>query len=199
VAILVHDGASELCGWGNNDTALFPGPRGIVEQPACDAMIWNIRQLSAGERHVCARQGGMVYSCWGTNADGQLGNGDDLAKDEPAPGRMTILHVEIVAIAAGAYHACALLKTGAVMCWGRSRAGETGIESAAPVSIPTPVPGVRARAVVIGSGAGSRHTCVALDDGRLQCWGSDSDGQLGSGATQQDALRFSAAPVTVRF
>jgi alpha-tubulin suppressor-like RCC1 family protein len=71
--------------------------------------------------------------------------------------------------------------------------------SSAPVFSPAAVAGVKARAVAIGSGAGAQHTCVVLDDGSVSCWGSDSDGQLGSGAAREEATRFSADPVPVRW
>jgi alpha-tubulin suppressor-like RCC1 family protein len=199
VAILVHDGAEQLCGWGNNDSGITPGARGILERPTCAGGLPDILQLTAGDGHACARRGGARFSCWGTNAGGQLGNGDDSLADVPLPGPPLDLPAEIDTIAAGAYHTCALLVTGAVMCWGSNEAGETGTPRSGPVFSPVAVPGVMAGAVSIGAGAGAQHTCVVLGDGRVQCWGSDSDGQLGSGATVQDAQRFSAAPVTVRF
>ena len=36
--------------------------------------------------------------------------------------------------------------------------------------------------------AGYHHTCAILDNGRATCWGSDSNGQLGNGATTGDIL-----------
>ena len=32
---------------------------------------------------------------------------------------------------------------------------------------------------VVSVSAGSTHTCAALDDATLRCWGSGSDGRLG--------------------
>jgi hypothetical protein len=198
VAILVHDGASTLCGWGNNDSGIVSAPRGIVERPACSDLVPGILQLSAGDGHVCARRGGATFSCWGSNAGGQLGNGDDQMMDVPLPGAPRSLPAEITTIAAGAYHTCALLKTGAVHCWGSNQAGETGSESSAPVFSPRVVEGLDG-VVALGAGAGSQHTCAVKGSGEVLCWGSDSDGQLGSGAREQDPARYSARPVVVRW
>jgi alpha-tubulin suppressor-like RCC1 family protein len=196
VAILVHDGSGELCGWGNNDSGLVPGERGIVERPTCAAAPTAL-QLTAGDGHACARRGGAGFSCWGSNAGGQLGNGDDSLMDVPLPGAAQTLPGEIIALAAGAYHTCALVGGGAVWCWGSNEQGECGRPSSAPVFSPAPSAVMRG-AVAIGSGAGAQHTCAVLEGGAVVCWGSDSDGQLGSGAAQ-DATRFSADPVPVRW
>ena len=199
VAILVHDGVGQLCGWGNNDSAIVPGPRGIVERPTCAAQaLPDVLQLSAGDGHACARRGGAAFSCWGSNAGGQLGNGDDTMLDVPLPGQRQTLPAELDTIAAGAYHTCALVKGGAVWCWGSNQQGECGSPSSAPVFSPAAVVGL-SRVMAIGSGAGAQHTCVVLDDGSVRCWGSDLDGQLGSGATREDDTRFSPAPAAVRW
>jgi alpha-tubulin suppressor-like RCC1 family protein len=198
VAIVVHDGVDQLCGWGNNDSGLVPGVRGIVERPTCEPQPTpRILQLTAGDGHVCARRGGTSFSCWGSNAGGQLGNGDDTMMDVPLPGTMQTLPVELQSVAAGAYHTCALGKDASVWCWGSNQQGECGRPSSSPVFSPAQLPTFRA--VGLASGAGAQHTCALLEDGDVACWGSDIDGQLGSGATREDDSRFSATPVAVRW
>jgi alpha-tubulin suppressor-like RCC1 family protein len=200
VAILVHDAAGQLCGWGNNDSAIVPGPRGVVERPTCaPASVPDILQLTAGDGHACAHRGGASFSCWGSNAGGQLGNGDDTMMDVALPGQPQSLPGPITALAAGAYHTCALLADGRVMCWGSNEQGECGQPPSAPVFSPVMVAGLPGRAIAIGSGAGAQHTCVVLEGGGVACWGSDLDGQLGSGATSEDPGRFSPTPVIVRW
>jgi len=84
-------------------------------------------------------------------------------------GAMQTLPAEVLSIAAGAYHTCALVQGGAAWCWGSNEQGECGSPSSAPVFSPAAVAGVRARAVAIGAGAGAQHTCVVLDDGSVSC------------------------------
>jgi alpha-tubulin suppressor-like RCC1 family protein len=140
-----------------------------------------------------------MFSCWGTNAGGQLGNGDDTAADQAMPGVLGSLPAPLRTIAAGAYHTCALLETGAVMCWGNNDAGACGVPSSAPLFHPVAVPALASGVIGLGAGAGAQHTCAILRDGSVECWGNDDEGQLGSGATTEDSGRSSATPLPVRW
>ena len=61
-----------------------------------------------------------------------------------------------VAISVGDEHACALLDSGAVECWGYNEDGQTD------------APGGRFSAV----SAGEDHTCALRETGAVKCWGS---------------------------
>ncbi len=198
VAVAVHDGASELCGWGNNDSGIVPGERGVIERPAC-AAVPEVLALTAGDGHLCARRGPRSFSCWGTNSGGQIGNGDDSLADVPLPGPTLSFPETLTTILAGAYHTCALLGSGAVHCWGSNEHGETGSPMSAPVFRPQPVPALTAGVTAIGSGAEAFHTCAILTAGKPVCWGFDDRGQLGSRPVQEDANRHSATPVVVAY
>src|SRR5205085_5665690 len=98
--------------------------------------------------------------------------------------------VDVVQVAAGESHTCALLNgpafpsNGNVTCWGTGDEGELGN----PGTTFDAIPG----AVVDSSGAtssrlsgvreiaaGLHHTCALMNGGTVQCWGSNSNGQLG--------------------
>jgi alpha-tubulin suppressor-like RCC1 family protein len=198
VAIVVHDGGTRLCGWGNNDSGIIPGARGINEQPACADLAPGVLQLSAGDGHICARRGGAAFSCWGSNVGGQLGIDDENVAEAPIPGTTRMLPAEITSIASGAYHVCAVLADGTVSCWGNNELGQAGLRSSAPLFAPLPLQDVTG-AVAIGSGAGASHTCLVLRDGSARCWGYDDEGQLGSGEVTQNSDRYSPAPLPVAF
>lgn len=98
-----------------------------------------------------------------------------------------------VAIAAGAFHACALRRSGRVDCWGGNLAGQVGSDSSTEVHRPTPVPGLENVAQLA---AGDLHTCVLLrDEGTTLCWGANDRGQLGDGTFVGRAM---PGPVTVQ-
>lgn len=83
-------------------------------------------------------------------------------------------------ITAGSNHACALLETGGVKCWGYNAKGQLGdgtFVSKAPVQVQGLTSGITAIA------AGSNHTCVLTTVGGVKCWGANSGGQVGDGTT----------------
>ena len=125
VAILAHDGGAQLCGWGNNDSGLAPGARGIVERPGCGSLP-DVLSLTAGDGHACARRGGDRFTCWGSNSGGQLGHGDEDALEAALPGVGGTLPGEIATIAAGAYHTCALTKRRHHLLLGQQRSRRAG-------------------------------------------------------------------------
>ena len=198
VAVVVHDGKTTLCGWGNNERGLFPGPRGLQAVPVCEEGLGEVTALSAGDGHVCAERGARRLLCWGSNSGGQLATGDERVVERPLPGQEVDLPGEVVTVASGAYHVCALLAQGQTFCWGSNERGECGVSPSAPRFSPTALAG-RHTFVGLGAGAGAQHTCGIRSDGRVACWGYDHRGQLGSGVVTENEDRFSAEPLLVRF
>ncbi len=158
----------------------------------------SVKAIAVGAGHSCAILGDGSVKCWGDNEFGQLGLGDTQNRgDEPDEMGDALPAVDLggwsaVAISAGAAHTCAILDNGSVKCWGIGDAriggsgsisgsgnrgdniGEMG-DSLPPVSL-----GVGRTAK--GIAAGQSRTCAVLDDGSVQCWGSNEDGELGVGS-----------------
>lgn len=80
--------------------------------------------VSAGAHHTCAlmEKGGVM--CWGDNNFGQVGSGSE----EPIQlGAVSVVGIaDAVGLASGWDHSCALLKGGAVVCWGDNAYGQLG-------------------------------------------------------------------------
>jgi alpha-tubulin suppressor-like RCC1 family protein len=100
----------------------------------------------------------------------------------------TIPATGAIAVAAGDYHTCALLKNGTVSCWGQNEfgqlgdptteggtAGNPGGSSALPT--PTVVAGL---AGVTQIATGAYFTCALLTDRTVSCWGDNEYGELGN-------------------
>lgn len=202
---LTHDGDRRLCGWGHNGTheLTTSDVTRVYTEPQCGELP-DVVQLSAGADHACVRHAAGTFACWGERYYGQLGIGggiDDTA-DIPPYGSQTSLAAPVVDLVAGASHTCALLADGAVTCFGLNSKGQVGpgaTTTADEVRQPAPVTGFGGRVVALGAGPAAQHTCAILADDSVQCWGSDSDGQLGDGVTSRDPARMSHGPVSVRW
>ncbi len=100
----------------------------------------NVSAIAAGRAHTCAAAGtgGQELHCWGTNDSGQLATGDKVSHAQPFATSL----LQVLSLASGADHACALQTSGALLCWGRNDKGQTGVASAgASVLAPTAVTG----------------------------------------------------------
>lgn len=112
------------------------------------------------------------------------GSSGGTARDPAAPA--------VSAVAAGSYHTCAALASGAVRCWGANSDGELG-DGAHPGDwsfVPLQVASVSSP---LGLAAGGSHSCVRVAAGAVWCWGRGAYGELGSGVL----LPRSATPVAV--
>jgi len=101
--------------------------------------------------------------------------GENLAASTPP------LLSNIKAIDIGELHTCALTNSGAVKCWGENENGQLGDGTTSDRFTPVNVVGLSSGISAISAGA--RFTCALTIEGGVKCWGNNSYGQLGDGAT----------------
>lgn len=75
-----------------------------------------VSAVTVGTHSTCALLTTGAVRCWGANFQGQLGNGT--ATNSTVPVDVTGIGRDVISVAAGGQHACALLATGEVKCWG---------------------------------------------------------------------------------
>jgi cysteine-rich repeat protein len=152
-------------------------------------------QLEAGELFTCALLDNGKVRCWGFGLSGRLGYGTlesssgnigDSAENTPADAGDVPIGGTAIQIATGLAHACALLDTGGVRCWGRGSEGQLGYGSTSDLgdaddTIPSLIGDVPIGGMVVHLAAGAFHTCAILDTGHVRCWGRGADGRLGYG------------------
>ncbi len=179
----VHRNGTVSC-WGDNNRGELGD--GVVESVALDPVsvigIDDALDADAGHWHTCALHRSGQVSCWGWNADGQLGNGGD-GVVSPTPVRVDGIS-DAVAVALGSEHSCALHATGEISCWGDNFFGELGTGTAGPNErSPTPqkVVGI-SDAVVIDTTI--EHSCAVHETGKISCWGANGNGQLGNNSLE---------------
>lgn len=114
----------------------------------------------------------------------------------PAP--LPVASTAISQIDVGNYHVCANSYAGAGYCWGKNDFGALGNGTNNNKNSPFEVnnTGVLAGKKIVGTSAGYNHTCVIDDDGRVYCWGYNSQGQLGNGASGTTNNPYPTAVVT---
>ncbi|MEM6928554.1 MAG: CARDB domain-containing protein, partial [Myxococcota bacterium] len=115
-----------VLGYGNtDDIGDNETPASVGDLPLGRPVI----AVDAGFHHTCAVLDDGAVRCWGRNQSGQLGQGhvDDLGDNETLDTVPDIvLGAAAIDVAAGVYHSCALLDTGAVRCWGDASFGQLG-------------------------------------------------------------------------
>jgi alpha-tubulin suppressor-like RCC1 family protein len=150
-----------------------PGPGGYGDSPEMRM------PLATGYRHTCAivapsADGAGSVKCWGDNLSGQLGTGDQVPSNLPKPvaGQMN----DVIAVAAGDAHTCALTKSGAVRCWGRGNEGQIATADKSDATSPKEVEQLGSGVSMIA--AGYAHSC-AIHHGVAKCWGDNRSKQVG--------------------
>lgn len=167
----IYAGTSELC--GTAATLVFCLGDEIsdsVDEEIDDEVVGRRTigtvELAVADSHACARLLTGRVRCWGSNDDGQLGDGTTDERVRP---------VDVVgvtgakSIAAEFGRTCAVSNGGKVSCWGE----DLGLK-------PQPQAGFPA-ASAIATDTGS--LCV-LASGEVWCAGDNEYGQLGNGTTK---------------
>jgi alpha-tubulin suppressor-like RCC1 family protein len=92
---------------------------------------------------------------------------------------------------AGDNHSCGIKQDGTAWCWGNDANGQlgNGTTLTGDQAVPTLVTG---GSTWKGISAGSSHSCGIKSNDSLWCWGSDTNGRLGNGATTGDQADPSA-------
>ncbi len=169
-------GGAALCWGGNEDGQIGNGSSATpVQQPTSVVDVPALSGLAAGGTQTCGLATGAAGEvwCWGGNAYGQLGLGDNIPHPRPLKSMMT----GAVELAAGFTHTCARKGDGTVWCWGSNENGQLGFAMndsyrSMPVQVKNLVD-------VVSITSGYAHTCAVKRDGSMWCWGNDSYGQLG--------------------
>ena len=145
---------------------------------------------TAAGNHTCAVLADGTIKCWGGfGLDGKLGNGTR------TDGRIPVLVSGITTgsqVSAGTFHTCALLEDKTNWCWGHNYYGQLGDGTVSGSSIPVLVLEPLSPSLPHKVSAAFQHTCLLLESGRIQCWGSGGHGKLGNGRTNN-----SQTPVSV--
>ena len=142
--------------------------------------------ITGGYLHSLALLSDGTVKAWGSNSNGQLGNGATTQSTTP----VTVSGLSnVISVTTGVYHSLALLSDGTVKAWGSNSNGQLGNGATTQSTTPVTVSGL---SNVISVAGNYYHSVALLADGTVRAWGYNAFGQLGNGTTTQ-----STTPVTV--
>jgi alpha-tubulin suppressor-like RCC1 family protein len=174
--------------WGMNSAGqLGNGTTTNSSTPVAATGVTNVIAVAAGSDLTCVLRTGGTGQCWGSNVMGQLGDGTTTTSSIA----VNVQNLSgATSITAGTNHMCVLFPNQTIKCWGYldQGAGGNGLPFSSAI---TPVTvSFLTNATAIESGW--YHNCAILPDSSMKCWGYNSYGQLGNGASNN-----SATPVVV--
>ena len=154
-------------------------------------------EVTAARREQGPSAPGALTYAYGSNDDGQLGDGT--TSDSSSPVAVSApAGVSFTALAAGGAHTLALGSDGNVYAWGFNGFGQLG--NGTTTSSDTPVVVSLPAGTYTALAAGADSSYALSSNGTLFAWGTNGSGQLGDGSTaSSDIPRAVSAPPGVTF
>jgi alpha-tubulin suppressor-like RCC1 family protein len=143
-----------------------------------------IINIAAGAFHTIAlSSSGQLYA-WGSNDQGQIGDGTNVTY-RLSPVSIATNGKVFSSVSAGAYYSMALSLSGQVYAWGNNNYGQIGdgtygTNRLSPV--PVDVSGVLNGKRISAIGCGLYHATAVSSTGSVYTWGVNDQGQIGDGS-----------------
>ncbi len=155
-----------------------------------------ITHVSLGDGHSSAMTSlGRIFT-WGTDIQGQLGNGAIDNTTHTTPIEITSQfslsgEEKIVDISISYYHSSAITSEGRVFTWGYNGNGNLGngneVNQNSPIDITTNFNLLNDEIIINISMIGYDHSSATTSEGRVFTWGHNNYSQLGIGTSDYDA------------
>ncbi len=136
-AVTTSGGAK--CWGGNQIGQLGNGTMASDSSTAVDvlALTSGVDAVTDGWYHTCALTSAGGAKCWGSNAQGQLGNGTLISTSTAVD--VTGLTIGVGSVTGGWFHTCAVTSAGGAKCWGDNSRGQFGNGTTTSSTTPTQV------------------------------------------------------------
>jgi alpha-tubulin suppressor-like RCC1 family protein len=153
------------------------GRKGLLVLGLLAVVLALLVALSSSSVRPAAAAAAGTVEAWGSNSDGQLGNGSTGGSSD-TPGQVSSL-TDVKDVAAGGRHSLALKNDGTVWAWGANYYGQLGNGSTGGSSdTPGQVSNLTDVKAIAISGP---HSLALKNDGTVWAWGYNYYGQLGDG------------------
>lgn len=149
--------------------------------------------LAAGYNYSLAIGSDEKVWAWGSNSNGQLGDGTTTFWNTPVEvgGIAQVISI----ISSSGTHSLALKSDGTVWAWGSNANGQLGDGTTTDRHYSTQVKANSNQPLgdVIAVSTGNNHSIALKSDGMVMTWGSNSQGQLGNGSFVWSSYPVSAS------
>jgi alpha-tubulin suppressor-like RCC1 family protein len=174
---------------GNGGTAFATTPT-AVSQGAMPTGT-TLTQIEAGQNFTCAQASTGAAYCWGSDSNGQLGNGTTTtAQTTPvavSQGAMPT-GTTLTGLGAGTADTCAVGSSGTAYCWGLNTNGQLGNNSTTQSTTAVAVTATSTAIPLNQNTDGTSFACALDVTGTAYCWGLNTSGQLGNNSTTQSLV-----------
>jgi len=174
-----RDAVGALSCWGDNSVGQV-GDMSSENRPVPSSVVglgFQVARVSAGWRHSCAIKSSQLF-CWGSYPGA--------AQSSSVPVLLSSFG-SFIDISGGLAHACGILPSGALKCWGYNGDGALGDGTTTDSTVPVQVLGLTSDVQSVHSFYG--HGCALRAD-RLYCWGANQYGQVGDGTLVNRSAPF---------
>ena len=176
---VLRNGAAKCWGWyGPGELGNGTAADSFTDSPVTVSGLQEATGIAAAAGHSCAVLGDGIIRCWGTDDNGQLGDGNSGTEAQSAIPVQVLNIANATSVAAGDDHTCARLADGTVTCWGANSSGELGDGTTTDSATPVTVSGLTDATSVA---TGLDYSCATRANGQVVCWGTNDSGQLGNG------------------
>jgi alpha-tubulin suppressor-like RCC1 family protein len=188
--VISSDG--EVFSWGKNDNGeLGDGTNVTKNMPIAVDLSGvisskNIKEIAVGRDHTVVLSNDSFVFAWGSNGNGQLGDGTLNQRYVPiAVNSSGVLSGKVIShVSAGDSFTVVVSSDGKVFSWGKNDNGQLGDgtlnQQYVPIAVNTS--GVLSGKIITLVSSGNSHTIVVSNDGQVFSWGNNQFGQLGDGS-----------------
>ena len=182
---------------GINNTTDKSSPAQVLKGASSSATeyLTGVVQVAAGGSHSIALKSDGTVWAWGSNSNGQLGDGTSGAgTDKLTPVQVGGSLTGVVLIGAGESHSLAVKNDGTVWAWGSNSNGQLGDATTANRSTPVQVlKGTSSSSTdyltgVVQICGGFAHSVALKSDDTVFAWGLNNSAQLGDGTYTQRTI-----------
>jgi alpha-tubulin suppressor-like RCC1 family protein len=180
---VVTDGGGVRCwGEGANGKLGNNGTTDALTPVTPTGLTTGVASVATGGQNSCAVMTDGTLKCWGSNANGQLGDGSTTNSNAP---KTIAGAADVKKVAIGNQHICYLTNAGSVMCAGQNFQAQFGNGNRTSTTAFVAAGGGTSGSGLTGVNdinATSYLTCFLLNTGVTKCAGYDQYGDMGTGS-----------------